>query len=331
MDSRNSGDLSAFFEPAAVAVIGSMREAMGTAYWVIRNMRHFGYSGSIYPVNPSPSDYGEVLGSKVHASVLEVDGAVDLAAIITPPPTVPAILEQCARKRVEAAIVLSEGFAESGKDGAGLQHRLKEIAHRTGMRIMGPNTFGVVNAYNGLVTIAPYTDNKSITKGGIAFCSQTGSVGPHQVPLDDWSYPVSKMCDIGNKCDVDEVDILNYLAEDQETKVVAMHLEDVRDGRGFMDAARSLISRKPLVVLKAGRSEAGAKASASHTGSLMVNDRTYDAALKQIGAIRVDTWQEMWEVHCYVHRRAGCNGSRLCDGSRASRSGFLRTNNTQIV
>jgi acyl-CoA synthetase (NDP forming) len=177
-----------------------------------------------------------------------------------------------------------------------LQQRITDIAHRSGVRVMGPNTFGVVNSANGLATMPPMTDNERLQPGGVAFCSQTGSVGPHQVPLDDWAYPISKMCDIGNKCDVDEADVLEYLADDQETTVVAMHLEDVRDGQRFMEAARRLCARKPLVVLKAGRSEAGARASASHTGSLMGVDAVYDAALRQVGAIRVDTWQEMWEV-----------------------------------
>jgi acetyltransferase len=116
------------------------------------------------------------------------------------------------------------------------------------------------------------------------------------MPVGDWAYPISKMCDLGNKCDVDESDIMEYLADDPETKVVAMHLEDVRDGPRFMETARKLVARKPLVILKTGRTEAGAGASASHTGSLMGNDRIYEAALKQVGAIRVKTWQELWEV-----------------------------------
>jgi acyl-CoA synthetase (NDP forming) len=288
--------LSAFFEPAVVAVVGSMRETVGTAYWVMRNMRHFGFSGPIYPVNPNPSEYGEVLGSRVFASVFDVPEPIDLAVAIIPPEATPAVVDECARKGVRAVIVLSEGFAESGREGAVLQRQLEEIARRTGVRVMGPNTFGVVNSANGLVTVPPLTDNERIERGGIALCSQTGSIGPHQAPLDDWAYPISKMCDIGNKCDVNEVDLLDYLADDPQTRVVAMHLEDVREGRRFMEAARRLVARKPLVVLKTGRSEAGARASASHTGSLMGMDEVYDAALKQVGAIRVDTWQEMWEV-----------------------------------
>jgi acetyltransferase len=164
------------------------------------------------------------------------------------------------------------------------------------MRIMGPNTFGVFNTANGLATIAPYLDQERVESGGVAVCSQTGSTGPHQMPLADWGYPISKMCDIGNKCDVDEVDVLDYLAEDPQTRVVAMHLEDVRDGRRFMEAARRLVARKPLVVLKTGRSRAGARALISHTGSLMGSDHVYDAAIRQVGALRVATWQEFWEV-----------------------------------
>ena len=259
-------------------------------------MRQFGYSGTIYPINPNASSYGEVFGSRVYSDVGEVEGAIDLAAVITPPPTVPGIVEQCALKGVKAVIVMSEGFAESGEEGAALQRRLTEIARRRGIRIMGPNTFGVVNSANGLATMPPYTDQEKMEKGGVAFCSQTGSIGPHQVPVQDWAYPISKMCDIGNKCDVDEADVMEYLADDPETRVVAMHLEDVRDGTRFMHAARRLAARKPLLILKTGRSDAGARATASHTGSMIGSDRVYDAALRQAGAIRVDTWQELWEV-----------------------------------
>lgn len=296
MGSPNGKSLAAFFEPDAVAVFGSLREVMGTAYGVIKNMRQFGFSGVIYPINPAPSNYGEVFGSKVYSSLNEVAGPIDLAVVITPPPTVPQIVEQCVQRGIKAVIVLSEGFAESGKDGAKLQRQLADIARRTGIRIMGPNTFGVVNSANGLATIPPYADNSRIERGGVAFCSQTGSIGPHQTPLEDWAYPISKICDIGNKCDVDEVDILDYLADDPDTKVVAMHLEDVKDGPRFMDVSRKLVARKPLVILKTGRSEAGARASVSHTGSLMGSDLIYDAAFRQVGAIRVDTWQELWEV-----------------------------------
>ncbi len=296
MSIESKNNITAFFEPESVAVFGSLREIMGTAYWVIHNMRQFGYSGPIYPINPNPSDYKDVFGLKVFSNLNEIAKGVDLAVVITPPTTVPEVVEQCAQKRDKAIIILSEGFAESGEDGKELQRRAVDIARSNGMRIMGPNTFGTVNTANGLATIPPYIDNEKIEKGGVAFCSQTGSIGPHQMPLEDWAYPLSKMCDIGNKCDVDETDIINYLADDTDTKVVAMHLEDIRNGRKFMKAAKRLTAKKPFVVLKTGRSEAGAKASASHTGSLMGQDQVYEAALRQAGVIRVKTWLELWEV-----------------------------------
>jgi acetate---CoA ligase (ADP-forming) len=133
-------------------------------------------------------------------------------------------------------------------------------------------------------------------RGGIAFCSQTGSIGPHQNPVADWAYPISKMCDVGNKSDVDEADLLDYFTEDPETEVVALHLEDVRDGTRFLAAVRRLAARKPLVVLKTGRTEGGARAALSHTGSLTASDRIVESALRQAGAVRVRTWQELWEV-----------------------------------
>lgn len=287
-------NMRAFFEPESVAVIGSLREMMGTAYWLMKNMRQFGYTKPIYPVNPSNA--GKVLGVEVYPSITEVPFPVDLAVLLTPPAVTPETVRQCAVKGVKAVIILSEGFAEFDQAGATLQGEIKVVCERTGIRVMGPNTFGTVSTGSRLATIAPYLDQEKLQSGGVSLCSQTGSLGPHQMPIGDWGYPISKMCDIGNKCDVNETDILNYFADDPETQVVAMHLEDVKDGPQFMKAARMLILQKPLVVLKTGRTGQGATASASHTGSLMGNDQVYDAALKQVGAIRVETWQEMWEI-----------------------------------
>jgi len=297
MTDRTGANLKAFFEPASVAVIGSLRAMPGTAHWLIKNLREFGYAGPIYPVNPDTQKYPEVFGLPVFESVSTVPGAVELAVAIAPPATMPEIVGQCVQKGVPAVIILSEGFAESNAEGAALQRRITAIARDGGVRVMGPNTFGVFNAANGLATIAPFMAQEGIGReGGVAVCSQTGSTGPHQMPLGDWGYPIGKMCDIGNKCDVDEVDVMEYLADDPRTKVVALHLEDVRDGRRFMEVAQRLVRRKPLVILKTGRTRAGAQASASHTGSLMGSDHVYDAACRQVGAIRVDTWQQLWEV-----------------------------------
>ena len=293
MQSCKGNGVEAFFNPETVAIFGSFREWGGHGSGVIENMLKLGYKGRIYPVSSSRS---EVMGWKTYPAIEEVDGSVDLAVIITPSSTVPGVIEQCSRKGVKAAVVVSEHFAEAGEDGTKLQQQLVEIASHNGIRIMGPNTIGVLNAHNGLVTNPYLFDSHNIRRGGIAYCSQTGIAAAQCQPLADRSYGISKMCDIGNKCNVDEVDIIDYLANDPETNVIAMHLEDVKNGRRFIDAAQKLTARKPLLVLKSGRSEAGAQASASHTGSLTGNDQVYDAALKQAGAIRISSWQEYWEV-----------------------------------
>lgn len=308
MKVRDGNDLKTFFEPESVAVFGSLRDGMGLGYGTIRNMLDFGFKGRVYPVN---HNYSEVLGLKAYAAVSEIAEPIDLAVVITPAPTVPEIIDQCAQKGVKAAVIVSEHFAEAGEKGARLQQQLVDIARRTGIRIMGPNTIGTLNTANGLVTTPYLLGYDSIQKGGIAYCSQSGIVAAQCQPLEDRAYPISKMCDLANKCDVNEVDILNYLADDPETKVVAMHMEDVRDGHGFMDAARKLTARKPLLIFRPARSEAGARASASHTGSLAGNDEVYDSVIKQVGAIRVHTWQEFWEIPRIFAQQRQIGGNRL--------------------
>ena len=322
MKSRNGNDLWSFFEPRSVAVFGSLKDGMGLGYVLIKNILDFGFTGKLYPVNPS---YSEVLGMKAYPTVNEIADSVDLAVVITPPHTVPTIIEQCAQKRVKAAVIVSENFADAGGEGAKLQQRLVDITTHSGIRIMGPNTVGVFNAANGFTTIPYPFGYDRVRKGGIAYCSQTGVVLPQCQPIEDRAYPVSKMCDVGNKCDVNEVDLLNYLADDAETKVAALHIEDVKDGRSFMDAARKFAALKPLLIFKPARSEAGARASASHTGSLAVNDRVYDNAIRQTGAMRVNTWQEYWDIPKVFAYHSLPKGNRLAIISHSGGAGVVAT------
>jgi acetyltransferase len=303
-------------------VFGSLKDGMGIGYVLIKNILGFGFTGKLYPVNPS---YSEVLGMRVYPTVNDIADSVDLAVVITPPHTVPTIIEQCAQKGVKAAVIVSENFADAGGDGAKLQQQLVDITARSNIRIMGPNTVGVFNAANGFTTIPYPFGYDRVRKGGIAYCSQTGVVLPQCQPIEDRAYPVSKMCDVGNKCDVNEVDLLNYLADDAATKVAALHIEDVKDGRSFMDAARKFAARKPLLIFKPARSEAGARASASHTGSLAVNDRVYDNAIRQTGAIRVNTWQEYWDIPKVFAYHSLPKGNRLAIISHSGGAGVVAT------
>jgi len=289
---KESG-LKLFFEPRSVAVFGSMREPAGEGLTIIRNMLNFGFAGRIYPISRSAT---HASGLKAYPSVNGVDGPIDLAIVVTPPPTVLSIIDECGRKGIKAAIVATEGFAETGPDGATLQRQLVETARRYGMRLLGPNTLGILSTDYGLVT-APYSmgHNKPLS-GGITYCSQTGflTFGVH--PVKDIGYRISKICDFGNKCDVNEIDILPYLADDPSTKVICMHLEDVKDGQRFMEVARQAVARKPVLILKPGRTEAAARAASSHTGSLAGDDQVHDSAFRQAGVIRLRTWREFWDI-----------------------------------
>ncbi len=305
---QDRSDLRAFFEPDSVAIFGSLREGLGLGYGMVRNLRQLGYSGKIYPVSPFHS---EVMGLKAYSSVEEVADPVEAAIVITPPPTVPEIVEQCARKGVKAVIIVSENFAEAGGDGVKYQKQLEDIARRTGIRIIGPNTVGVFNPATGFVTNPYLLVQDRIRKGSVAYCSQTGSVGLAARPLEERFYPVRLLCDIGNKCDVDESDVLNYLAEDPRTNAVAMHLENVRDGRKFLEAARRLTACKPLLILKGGRSEAGAAAMTSHTASMAGNEQVYDAVIRQVGALRLGSWDEYWEIPRVFNSQPLPKGNRV--------------------
>jgi acyl-CoA synthetase (NDP forming) len=286
-------DLALFFEPKSLAVIGSFKEAPFGGYVVVKTLLNSGYAGKIYPVNPS---YKEALGLKVYPSVKDVPGGIDLVLIIIGCRSVPKVIEECAEKGVKAAIVVSDGFAERNEEGAALQKEILEIAKKNKMRIIGPNTAGIANPANGLIPCPYIMGYERIKIGGIAICGQTGMINPQAFPYADLHYGVSKICDFGNKSDVDECDMLEYLENDPATKVITMYLESIREGRRFLEISKRVTSKKPVLILKSGRTEEGARVSASHTGSLAVDDQIFNAACKQAGIIRLEKFSEIFEL-----------------------------------
>ena len=293
MTVKGANDLSAFFEPASVAIFGSISDPQAPGYVTIKHLHEFGFKGKIYPISTSCS---EVLGVITYPSLDLVKEPVDLAVIVIPPLAIPDVVGKCARKGIKAIVIMTENFAEVGEDGIRLQKQVVEIARGSGIRIIGPNTIGILNTASGLITTPYFMGYSTIQKGSIAYCCQSGLMSNVVHPIEDMAYPISKICDFGNKCDLNEVDLLNYLADDPATRVISMHLEDIKDGRDFLEAARKAVSKKPVLILKPGRSRAAAKASASHTGSLAGNDQIIDAAFKQAGVIRLNTWQEYWDM-----------------------------------
>lgn len=285
--------LNPFFNPQNIAIIGSMREGFFGGYVVIKALLKAGFKGKIYPVNPS---YREIWGLNVFPSIKEVPEKIDLVLIITAARAVPGILKECAAKEVRAAIVVSDGFAERDEEGRKLQKEIVQIARQAHLRIIGPNTAGVANPSKGLIPNPYEMGYEKVKEGVIAICAQTGMINPQAFPYDDLGYGVSKICDFGNKADVDECDMMEYLESDPETRVMTFYLESLRDGQRFLKVAKRVTSKKPVLVLKSGRTEEGARISSSHTGSLALNDRIFDAACRQSHLIRLESFRELFEL-----------------------------------
>jgi acyl-CoA synthetase (NDP forming) len=286
-------EMQLFFEPQSLAVVGTLKEGYFGGYVVIQNLLNAGFAGKIYPVNPS---YKEVLGLKVYPFVKEIPEQVDLVLIMINRRSVPGVMRECAEKGIKAVIVVADGFAERDEEGGRLQNEILEIARGAGIRIIGPNTAGIINSANGLMPNAYESGYKKIKPGSVAVCAQTGMINPQAFPYADLYYGVSKICDFGNKSDVDECDLLEYLENDPATKVITMYLESIRHGRRFLKISKRIAAKKPILVLKSGRTKEGAKASASHTGALAVDNQIFTAASKQAGIIRLEKFRELFEL-----------------------------------
>jgi acyl-CoA synthetase (NDP forming) len=300
--------LSLFFEPQSVAVVGSLREGYFGAYVVVKTLLNAGFEGKIYPVNPS---YQEVLGLKAYPSLKEIPDPIDLVLIMINRRSVPDVMRECVKKGIKAVIVVADGFAERDEEGAKLQNEIVEMAREGGIRIIGPNTAGIVNSANGLIPDPYEPGYKKVKPGAVAICAQTGMINPQAFPYADLHYGVSKICDFGNKCDVDECDLLEYLESDPATNVITMYLESIQDGRRFLEISRRVAAKKPVLILKSGRTKEGAKVSASHTGALAVDDQIFSAACKQAGTIRLEKFREFFELPKIFSLQPLPTGNRL--------------------
>lgn len=301
------GSLVNFFEPKNIAVIGSMRENPFGSRALIENLLEAGFREKIYPVDFSCN---EVLGLKVFTSINDIPEKIDLSVIITECRTVPTLIVECAAKGVKAAIILSGGFAES-EEGLALQTKVTEVARQSGMAIIGPNSAGIVNTENGFICCPYVMGDKKINVGSIALCAQNSMIGPHVFPYADLHYGVSKICDLGNKCDVDESDILEYLENDPSTKVIAMHTDDVRDTKRFLEIARRVTYQKPTLMLKSTRTNYTGIVSTPQDGSLSLDNQIFDGICKQVGIIRLDKFSELFEIPKFFAYQPMMKGNKL--------------------
>jgi 4-hydroxybutyryl-CoA synthetase (ADP-forming) len=282
-----------FLAPRSIAVIGAS-EKSGVGKAIFSNIMN-GYKGKIYPITPSSPT---VFGLNAYKSVLDIKEEIDLAVVATPNKIVPAVMEEVGKKKIRGAIIVSAGFKETDEHGARLEREIASIGKKYGIRIIGPNCLGIMSLSRHNMMNATFL---KITPdyGTIALVSQSGAICAATVE-DAMAQGIgfSKVISMGNKVDMDENDILELLSDDPETKVIVMYLEDIHDGRRFMEISKKITanSKKPIIVLKAGRTPEGAKAAMSHTGALMGSDEIYDSLFTQSGVIRVDTMQDLFDL-----------------------------------
>jgi len=284
---------SVFLSPKSIAVIGASDKQGSVGRAITSNIMN-GYKGIVYPISPTRET---VFDQKAYKSVLDVPDSIDLAVVITKNTIVPVVLEECGKKKIKGAIVITAGFKEVDEEGKKLEQKLKDIATKYGVKVIGPNCLGVMNLEPQ--TMMNSTFLKITPKSGkIALVSQSGAICAALVEdASAQGIGFSAVVSMGNKADMTEIDVLKMLADHEQTKVIVMYLEDMGDGQEFLKVCKQITknNKKPILVLKSGRSPEGAKAAMSHTGALMGSDEIYDAVIKQSGAIRVDTMEELFD------------------------------------
>jgi len=295
--------LDFIFNAKSIAVIGASNRPGKIGFEIFRNIVEGGFQGKIYPINPKIT---ELIGHTCYHTIKDVPDTVDLAVIVIPAPIIPEVLEQCGEKGVKGVIIISAGFSEVGN--VELENKIVNIAKKYGIRIVGPNCAGIVNTHQNLfptIEVRP-------PKGFIAFVSQSGALGGAiLMKAKEEQFGISIFASYGNACDVNESDILEYLMEDENSKVVVIYIEAVKNGRRFIETSRKLSLKKPLIGIKAGKTEAGTRAVASHTGSLAGQEKIYEAAFKQAGIISVEDFDEMFDLSKVLLHQPPAKGDKI--------------------
>ena len=274
-----------FMEPSSVALIGVSSKVGKGSLNILENLIQLGFKGKIYPINPK---IHELLGYKVLPEVGTVSGDIDLAVIMTAREIVPEMLEKCVKKDIKSVLIITQGFAEANEEGRILQSRIDQIIRKTGVKVLGPNSIGMINHF------IPFSTSfvpKRREESPIAFISQSGGF------LEGFSqFKIGKGIDLGNTCDIDFADALTYFEDDPQTRMIGLYVESIKNGKKFLEIAKRVGRKKLVLVLKAGRSEEGAKAAQSHSGSLTGEDSIYEAIFKQAGFIRIKSVEEFGDI-----------------------------------
>ncbi len=301
-------NIGSFFSPLSVAVIGASRNPRKVGHVILRNFIEGKFRGDIYPVNPKADS---IFGLKAYPSVSRVKGRIELAVVCVPAPLVPKVLDECGRKGVKAVIIISGGFGEVGNSE--LQEDCRKIIRRHGMRAIGPNCIGVFDPYSEVDTFfLPRYKLERPGEGSVAFISQSGALG--SVVLD-WmamkGYTISKFVSYGNAIDVDEADLIEYLAGDRKTRVICCYFEGLKHGRKFYETLKKVSARKPVIIIKGGKTEQGTNAVSSHTGSLAGSREVHSAAFRQAGGIEAQTLEELFDFARVFSKQPAPKGKRV--------------------
>ncbi len=306
--------------PQSIAVIGASRTEGKIGYAVLANILNHGFPGEIHPVNPHAE---EILGLRCYPTVAEIPHVVDMAVIVVPAPVVPEVLTDCGEKGVKGAVVISAGFGEVGGEGMAAERELADIAGRSGMRMLGPNCLGIID------TLCPLNATFARgmpERGKIAVMSQSGAL---LSAILDWAVSeevgFSRFVSLGNKADINEVDLLDAWGGDPHTRVITAYLEGIADGQRFVEAARRVTPSTPVIAIKAGTSESGARAVSSHTGSLAGSERAYDTALRQSGVIRADSVEELFDIAMAFDQQPQIQGDALAIVTNAGGPSIMAT------
>lgn len=323
--------LHAFFYPRSVAVVGASRNPTRIGHHLLANLLRLGFKGRIYPVHSEP---GDMLGLRTYRTIQELPEVVDLAVIGVSHELTPQVIGECAQKGVKRAVLVAGGFSETGEDGKRVQAAMKELLGRYGMRAIGPNALSPINARTGLaVSFHPI---ERILQGGLSLVFQSGLYEPRLEWLfGPFGLRLNKLMDLGNKMDVNEVEVLSYMAEDPETRVIGIHLESAEAGaREFLRVLRHATCRVPVVVLKGGCTEAGVRAAASHTGVMAGgDDRLFHAAIRQAGAIRAQGIEDFFDLCKALERlsEAHMRGPRVALATLPGGEGVIVTDLCEIM
>jgi acetyltransferase len=311
--------LKAFFEPRSVAVVGASATPHKPGNDVLVNILANGYAGGIYPVNPKG---GEILGMKVYPSISDLPDGVDLAVVILPAGANPQAIRDCAAKGIKAVVLAAGGFSEVDKHGDALQEELIKAIRETGVRVIGPNTSGHTSTPHGFTS--SFFPLGKIPRGNISFLAQTGNFATHTMRYIKTAenFGPARVVGLGNKVDLDECDILEYLADDPETRAICIYLESIKRPRRFLEIAGRVTRRKPVVLLKGGVTDEGAAAAVAHTAAMASDDRIVNAALRQAGVVR---------VHKYTHLLLAARAMSMMPLPLGNRVSFMAPSGAMLV